>query len=144
MAVSPSHPLQGCHCRHVLRLSENSPYRNSVCRNWKAQSWPLRTLADASLARETACWAVNPNHHSRTKVTFRTTRYSLTLPFLTSTRWSLIQAPFTFLSVFDARFTPLRTASSKLSCDEEIISLREQLTFRSFSNCRIVGLAGQG
>ena len=59
----------------------------------------------------------------RMNVTLRTTRYSLTLPFLTSTLWSFTHAPFTFFSVFEARFTPLRTASSKLSCDEAMISV---------------------
>src|ERR1700694_1794123 len=56
-------------------------------------------------------------------VTFMFTRYSVIFPRSTFTFCSWIQALLMFSSVFSARATPMRTASSKLLVDEDVISV---------------------
>src|SRR3954469_16655489 len=58
-----------------------------------------------------------------TNVSFMITRYSVTLPFATSTLWSLTHAPVMPLMVCEAREMPLLTASSKLLELVEMISI---------------------
>jgi hypothetical protein len=57
------------------------------------------------------------------KVTLRSTRYSVILPFLTTTFCSLTHAPSTFFRVLEARLMPFSIASSKLLFELAMISV---------------------